>query len=185
VNSIEFLSARSRLTNKQKRAFNIGEFLHGKAQQPLPPSLQPHEADLASFEQYCRTLCLKLLTLFGIGLEVRSYFLPLSSLVILSKQLTRSPPIPGSHLAIPAAQQEAFSAYSTIPLFLPLRISLLRSICVQEHTAIMALLRSSFNDQANQAYRSFPMPLLPSNQSGNLSLYPLRPQKTTLTHQSL
>jgi len=52
----------------------MGEFKDGKAQQPLPPTLQAHEEDLAIFHQYCHTLCLKILTLFGTGLEVLSTF---------------------------------------------------------------------------------------------------------------
>jgi isopenicillin N synthase-like dioxygenase len=52
------------------RAFNLGEFQDGKAQQPLPPSLAPHEAELYIFEKYCNNLMLKLLDLFAIGLKV-------------------------------------------------------------------------------------------------------------------
>ncbi|PQE28424.1 oxidoreductase 2OG-Fe(II) oxygenase family protein [Rutstroemia sp. NJR-2017a BBW] len=52
------------------RAMNFGDFVDGKAQQPLPPSLAPHESELDEFQQYCHKLCLKILTLFAIGLEI-------------------------------------------------------------------------------------------------------------------
>ncbi|KAM3066599.1 hypothetical protein ACMFMF_010105 [Clarireedia jacksonii] len=53
-----------------KEAMNFGDFVDGKAQQPLPPSLAPHESELDEFQQYCHKLCLKILTLFAIGLEI-------------------------------------------------------------------------------------------------------------------
>ena len=49
---------------------NFGEFANGKAQQPLPPSLAPHEAELNHFEVLCHELCIKLLRLFAHGLKV-------------------------------------------------------------------------------------------------------------------
>lgn len=49
---------------------NFGEFAHGKAQQPLPPSLAPHEMDLHQFATSCHDLCIKLLRLFAVALEV-------------------------------------------------------------------------------------------------------------------
>jgi isopenicillin N synthase-like dioxygenase len=49
---------------------NIGEFKDGKPQQVLPPSLAEHESELAAFQKSCHDLMLKILTLFGIGLEV-------------------------------------------------------------------------------------------------------------------
>lgn len=52
------------------RAFNIAEFLNGHAQQPLPPSLAPHKADLSAFFTYCHELCLRILKLFAIGLAI-------------------------------------------------------------------------------------------------------------------
>lgn len=49
---------------------NLGEFVDGKAQQPLPKSLIDHEAELDKFQKYCHSLMLKILVLFAIGLEV-------------------------------------------------------------------------------------------------------------------
>ncbi len=54
------------------RAMNLGEFIDGKAQQPLPPSFVDREAELNKFQQYCHSLMLKILVLFAIGLEVTS-----------------------------------------------------------------------------------------------------------------
>ena len=48
----------------------MGEFKSGKAQQPLPPSLKPHEARLARFSDLCHSLCMKILELFAVGLQV-------------------------------------------------------------------------------------------------------------------
>ena len=53
------------------RAFNIGEFVAGKAQQPLPQALQNQEEQIDHFALMCRELCMKLLGLFAIGLKVR------------------------------------------------------------------------------------------------------------------
>jgi isopenicillin N synthase-like dioxygenase len=52
------------------RGFNFGTFANGKATQPIPQSIEPHEADLAAFRESCHSLCRKLLLLFGIGLGV-------------------------------------------------------------------------------------------------------------------
>ena len=49
---------------------NFGEFANGKAQQPLPPTLAPHEADLCRFESLCHEICIKFLRLLSIALEV-------------------------------------------------------------------------------------------------------------------
>ncbi|KAF6817282.1 2og-fe oxygenase [Colletotrichum sojae] len=51
-------------------AFNFGEFKDGKAQQPIPPTIQSDEPFLNSFRDQCHALCLELLNLLGIGLEV-------------------------------------------------------------------------------------------------------------------
>ncbi|KAI9640215.1 hypothetical protein NHQ30_011453 [Ciborinia camelliae] len=66
----ESLDGKNQRVGDFKEAFNLGDFVDGKAQQPLPPSLSPHEAELNEFQLYCHKLCLKLLTLFAIGLEI-------------------------------------------------------------------------------------------------------------------
>ncbi|KAF6222139.1 hypothetical protein HO133_001225 [Letharia lupina] len=53
-----------------KEAMNFGEFTDGKAQQPLPPSLASHEAELYHFGVLCHELCIKLLRLFALGLRI-------------------------------------------------------------------------------------------------------------------
>ncbi|ODM18013.1 hypothetical protein SI65_06801 [Aspergillus cristatus] len=53
---------------------NFGEFTGGKAQQPLPPSLSPHEATLANFSTLCRKTCDRILTLLALGLQVHPDF---------------------------------------------------------------------------------------------------------------
>ena len=51
------------------RAFNIAEFIDGKAQQPLPIPLVSHESQLGHFQDLCHELSRKLLRLIAIGLE--------------------------------------------------------------------------------------------------------------------
>ncbi|KAK6594885.1 2OG-Fe oxygenase family protein [Botrytis cinerea] len=65
----EKLDEKNQRVGDFKEAFNLGDFVDGKADQPLPPSLSPHESELNDFQLYCHKLCLKLLTLFAIGLE--------------------------------------------------------------------------------------------------------------------
>lgn len=51
---------------------NFGDFKDGKAQQPLPPSLTPHEAEINGFAEICNKTCTRILTLLALGLEVRN-----------------------------------------------------------------------------------------------------------------
>ncbi|TDZ34597.1 UPF0676 protein [Colletotrichum spinosum] len=67
----ETLDPKNQRVGDYKEAFNFGEFTReGKAQQPLPPTIQPDEPFINSFRDQCHTLCLELLQLLGIGLEV-------------------------------------------------------------------------------------------------------------------
>jgi hypothetical protein len=52
------------------RAFNFGEFLDEKAQQPLPEPLARSEASIGRFMNQCHSLCNQILQLFGKALEV-------------------------------------------------------------------------------------------------------------------
>lgn len=56
------------------RAFNFGEFLHGKAQQPLPAPITDFELRYSSFADSCKALCNKILYLLGLGLGVDDFF---------------------------------------------------------------------------------------------------------------
>ena len=54
---------------------NIGEYINGKAQQPLTPILKSHEVEIGDFSKLCSNLCMKLLRLLAVGLQVsRSLF---------------------------------------------------------------------------------------------------------------
>ncbi|MCJ1230097.1 hypothetical protein MMC12_006768 [Toensbergia leucococca] len=53
-----------------KEAINFGEFVNGKAQQPMPKSLAAHEAEIGQFAMRCNELCMKLLRLFACGLQI-------------------------------------------------------------------------------------------------------------------
>ncbi|KAI9734470.1 MAG: hypothetical protein M1818_006859 [Claussenomyces sp. TS43310] len=68
----ETLDAKNQRVGDFKEAFNIAEFLNGHPQQPLPPSLAPHEAEISTFFTYCHELCLRVLTLFAMGLKIPS-----------------------------------------------------------------------------------------------------------------
>lgn len=56
------------------RAFNLGEFHEGKAQQSLPELLIRHEPEISEFERLCHDLCMRILRLFALGLKVRNLF---------------------------------------------------------------------------------------------------------------
>lgn len=49
---------------------NFSEFKNNKAQQPLPKSLVPHEAEIAHFTTLCQKACDQILTLIALGLDV-------------------------------------------------------------------------------------------------------------------
>ena len=49
---------------------NFGEFVDGRPNQPIPPALLGHEAELAQFFDLCRGVCLQLYRLFAMALEV-------------------------------------------------------------------------------------------------------------------
>ncbi|KAI0422067.1 hypothetical protein F5X98DRAFT_326696 [Xylaria grammica] len=66
----ETLDPETQRVGDFKEGFNFGAFTNGKATQPIPKSIEPHEADLATFRALCHQLCRKLLLLFGIGLGV-------------------------------------------------------------------------------------------------------------------
>ncbi|KAF8425109.1 hypothetical protein EV426DRAFT_596378 [Tirmania nivea] len=66
----ETLDPQNQRRGDFKEALNFGEFSNGKAQQPLPPSLVPHEVELAEFADLCHELCLRLLRLFALGLNI-------------------------------------------------------------------------------------------------------------------
>lgn len=65
------ITAASVLTWSQStRAFNIGEFIEDRPQQPIPKSLQGYECELLEFETRCRRTCHRILRLLALGLEV-------------------------------------------------------------------------------------------------------------------
>ncbi|KAF2396748.1 Clavaminate synthase-like protein [Trichodelitschia bisporula] len=53
-----------------KEAFNLNEFVAGKAQQPLPAPLVPHEAHIGTFVDRCHVLCTDVLRLLALGLGI-------------------------------------------------------------------------------------------------------------------
>ncbi|KAM9884288.1 UPF0676 protein C1494.01-like protein 4 [Verticillium dahliae] len=104
------------------RAFNFGEFADGKAQQPLPATIQPDEPQVNSFREQCHSLCLRLLYLLGLGLDVSppdffsSAHLPSrgSSGTIL--RLLYYPATSASNAAPDAVRAGAHSDYGSITL---------------------------------------------------------------------
>ncbi|KAI0194112.1 hypothetical protein EV127DRAFT_423401 [Xylaria flabelliformis] len=66
----ESLDPKTQRVGDFKEGFNFGAFTESKATQPIPKSIEPYEADLATFRESCHKLCRRLLLLFGIGLGV-------------------------------------------------------------------------------------------------------------------
>ncbi|KAI0550861.1 hypothetical protein F4679DRAFT_196201 [Xylaria curta] len=66
----ESLDPKTQRVGDFKEGFNFGAFTKSKATQPIPKSIEPYEADLATFRESCHKLCRRLLLLFGIGLGV-------------------------------------------------------------------------------------------------------------------
>ncbi|KAJ5932367.1 hypothetical protein N7516_006856 [Penicillium verrucosum] len=71
---IETLDPEHQRTGDYKEAMNFGDFKDGKAQQPLPPSLTPHEAEINGFAEICNKTCTRILTLLALGLEIQEDF---------------------------------------------------------------------------------------------------------------
>ncbi|UNI18814.1 hypothetical protein JDV02_005061 [Purpureocillium takamizusanense] len=70
----ETLDPKNQKVGDLKEAFNFGEFVDGKAQQPIPSTVAADEARFAAFADLCRALCLKILRLLGLGLGVGDFF---------------------------------------------------------------------------------------------------------------
>ncbi|KIW64250.1 hypothetical protein PV04_09197 [Phialophora macrospora] len=66
----EILDPKSQRRGDFKEAFNIGEFVDRKPQQPIPNFLESHISELAEFERTCKQTCDRVLDLLGLGLEV-------------------------------------------------------------------------------------------------------------------
>ncbi|KAK7530910.1 uncharacterized protein J3D65DRAFT_141898 [Phyllosticta citribraziliensis] len=66
----ETLDPKTQKRGDFKEAFNIGEYVNGKASQPLPAPLRPEEAQLGRFFDQCHTLCNQILRLLGAALEI-------------------------------------------------------------------------------------------------------------------
>ncbi|EXJ75139.1 uncharacterized protein A1O5_01835 [Cladophialophora psammophila CBS 110553] len=66
----EILDPKTQRKGDFKQAFNIGAFLDGKPQQPLPKFLESRIDELAEFERTCKQVCDRVLDLLGLGLEV-------------------------------------------------------------------------------------------------------------------
>ncbi|KAJ6438428.1 oxidoreductase, 2OG-Fe(II) oxygenase family [Purpureocillium lavendulum] len=70
----ETLDPKNQRVGDFKEAFNFGEFVDSKAQQPIPSTIAADEARFAAFADSCRGLCHKILYLLGLGLGVGDFF---------------------------------------------------------------------------------------------------------------
>lgn len=70
----ETLDPKNQKVGDFKEAFNFGEFIDGKAQQPFPKTMLQDEPQISAFSDSCRTLCSKILYLLGLGLGVDDFF---------------------------------------------------------------------------------------------------------------
>lgn len=112
------------------RAMNFGEFRDGKAQQPIPSSLVPHERELCHFAELCNKTCSRILKLMALGLEV-SLLSPLGFQFLLSihrnfEQSTQSV----TNINIYSIIDPRSHQTSSLPAMTPLRVQLaLSSVC--------------------------------------------------------
>ncbi|EFY95375.1 isopenicillin N synthase-like protein [Metarhizium robertsii] len=112
-------------SNLNRRAFNFGEFINNKAQQPIPPTVAADEARFSAFADLCRTLCLRILALLGQGLQVNDFFSsahfksPAGSGTIL--RFLRYPPPSSTSHTVDDVRAGAHSDYGSITLLFRLR----------------------------------------------------------------
>ncbi|KAA8652565.1 hypothetical protein EYZ11_002373 [Aspergillus tanneri] len=71
---VETLDPEHQRTGDFKEGFNFGEFENGRAQQPLPPSLAPHETEIGHFADLCNKTCSRILKLLALGLGIPDDF---------------------------------------------------------------------------------------------------------------
>ncbi|KAJ5408872.1 hypothetical protein N7509_002755 [Penicillium cosmopolitanum] len=70
----ETLDPEHQRTGDFKEAMNFGDFQAGKAQQPIPPVLAPHESEISDFAILCNKTCNRILNLLALGLEMPQDF---------------------------------------------------------------------------------------------------------------
>ncbi|KAI0875009.1 hypothetical protein GGS24DRAFT_457087 [Hypoxylon argillaceum] len=123
----ETLDPKTQRIGDFKEGFNFGPFHNSQATQPIPRSIEPHEADLAAFRESCHKLCCKLLLLFGVGLGVNppSFFTEAHSQDKASKSILRFLYYPPPS-AVPSAQEAdvragAHSDYGSVTLLFRLK----------------------------------------------------------------
>ncbi|KAF7539982.1 hypothetical protein G7Z17_g12300 [Cylindrodendrum hubeiense] len=121
----ETLDPKNQKVGDYKEAFNFGEFIGGKAQQPLPSPLLPDEPQISAFSDSCHALCQKLLYLLGLGLGVDDFF---SSAHKKEKgdsgsilRLLRYPPVDTTAHADEDVRAGAHSDYGSVTLLFRLR----------------------------------------------------------------
>lgn len=70
----ETLDPKNQKVGDFKEAFNFGEFIDGKAQQPIPSTIIPDEPRFCAFANACGALSARILHLLGLGLDVGDFF---------------------------------------------------------------------------------------------------------------
>ncbi|KJK80723.1 hypothetical protein H634G_03872 [Metarhizium anisopliae BRIP 53293] len=121
----ETLDPQNQKVGDFKEAFNFGEFINNKAQQPIPPTVAAEEARFSAFADLCRALCLKILALLGQGLQVNDFFSsahfksPAGSGTIL--RFLRYPPPSSTSHTVDDVRAGAHSDYGSITLLFRLR----------------------------------------------------------------
>ncbi|RVX65907.1 hypothetical protein B0A52_10214 [Exophiala mesophila] len=66
----ETLDPRTQRRGDLKEAFNMGEFINGRPEQPLPDLLERNIELLSEFEASCRKVAAQILDLLGLGLQI-------------------------------------------------------------------------------------------------------------------
>lgn len=121
----ETLDPKNQKIGDFKEAFNFGEFINGKAQQPLPSPVVPDEDRFSAFSTSCHGLCNRLLYLLGLGLGVGDFF---SSAHVTSKgasssilRFLRYPPVESTDHSEDDIRAGAHSDYGSITLLFRIR----------------------------------------------------------------
>lgn len=150
------------------RAFNLGEFKDGKAQQPLPDSFVDHEVELNEFQYLCHKLCLRLLRLFAIALNVSTQSIhsqPVQLIKCFSRLIPQKVVQSGSHpvtRALLVPREPYFGCFTTQP-WLPvithlISISVLELTATTEGTSLPQILSPSVPTLANTSQYNPPIP---------------------------
>ncbi|KAH8908710.1 2OG-Fe(II) oxygenase superfamily protein [Coniochaeta sp. PMI_546] len=124
---IETLDPKNQRVGDYKEAFNFGQFVDGKPDQPIPSNIVPYEAQINAFQDHCYEMCLKINTLLGIGLNVQppDFFttrhLRENGASGTTLRLLYYPPLTATDASVEDVRAGAHSDYGSITMLFRLR----------------------------------------------------------------